>query len=183
MEILKNQSAPVEQWAQKHTCSAGDAHYAYTEDMSNRKENAILRLQSIKKIGFENFETLCTMIPDKHLSKNIVDFLVFEIHAEAIKYSFLTADEKGSMIYGAPEAIYLQTAEESKRCHELLDLCRAALTYMVSIKAERSKKSYYSVFTVCMNLAFKIAGDACAVNKHVGDAISATYNIKLCAKE
>ena len=50
-------------------------------------------------------------------------------------------------------------------------------------EAEKSKKSYHSVFTVCLNIAFKIAGDACAVNEHVGDAISATYNIKLCAKE
>ena len=140
INITGNPDSPVDNWAKTHGIKPTDERYAYSENFANRKEGAIAVLQQIKKIGIENFKPICSMIPDKHLSKNIINFLVFEIHAESIKQAFLTADEETSMIYGCPEAVYLETAKESKRCHELLDLAYEAIKYSIEIKEERMKK-------------------------------------------
>ena len=186
MEILiTGQSAPVEQWAEQHTCNPEDEHYAYSVDLSRRKDLAIGVLESVKKIGWKNTEILTSIVPEKDISKNIINLFVFEIHAETMKHQFLTADEETSMIYGAPEAIYLETAKESKRCHELMDLSRSFLSYLIQLKVKRSKKSYAHIFSICMNIALEISYNANYLTQHVGDALSDTYNIDIwkCFKE
>jgi len=179
MEILMNHSAPVDNWAETHAIKPKDERYAYSEHFSNRKDAAIAILENIKKIGLENFKMICFMIPNKYLSENIINFLVFEIHAEAIKQAFLTADEETSMIYGAPEAVYLEAAKESKRCHELLDLSYYAIKYSIEIKEERMQKKHSNIFFICLDLAMKIAGDASYMNSHVADVLCAKYDVQI----